>query len=151
MATTWPWLAAAAAAATRSRAWGSLSTAYTRPSRPYHLGQGHGDVAPAGAHVDAPPPLPQPEAIEGRHQRPAVDVVAEGELEHRRRRYAPAGGRPRARANRLDPGGGARVGRAPPARPSLAADPRPVGGAGQRDHDPADAGGPGRTPLPPVP
>ncbi len=46
------------------------------------LGQGDAHVAPAGAHVGAQPTLAEAEAVEGGHQGTAVDVAAEGELEH---------------------------------------------------------------------
>ena len=42
-----------------------------------HLGQGHRDVAPAGAHIDAPPTRADAQPLQGGGQRPAVDVVAQ--------------------------------------------------------------------------
>ena len=47
------------------------------PVPPDDLGQGDGDVATAGAHVDTSPSRPEPEAIQRRGQGAAVDVVAE--------------------------------------------------------------------------
>ena len=40
------------------------------------LGQGDGDVAPAGAHVHTPPALAEPQPVEGRGEGPPVDIVA---------------------------------------------------------------------------
>ncbi len=42
-----------------------------------HLGQGHRDVAPAGAHVDAAPARAEAQTLEGGGERPPVDVVAQ--------------------------------------------------------------------------
>ena len=56
-----------------------------------HAGQRHGDVAAAGSDVRALPPLPQAEPVQGRHQRSAVDVVAQFEFDHGWRRYGLAG------------------------------------------------------------
>ena len=51
----------------------------------HHFGQGDRDVAAAGSHVEAAPARPEAEALQGRGQRPPVDVVAKTrELTHDR-------------------------------------------------------------------
>jgi len=52
---------------------------------PHHLRQGHRHVAAARSHVHAPPTGAEPQTVQCRRQRPAVDVVAQpDELAHRR-------------------------------------------------------------------
>ena len=81
MASTWLWAAAARGHLVVGERVAVDGVDPTVPSD--HLGQRHRDVAPTGADVDTAPTRPEPEPVEGRGQRAAVDVVAQSlELAH---------------------------------------------------------------------
>ena len=80
---TWVW--AAALWATSSRDERIAVHGVDAPVAPDHLGQGHRDVAAAGADVEAAPAGTQAEPVQRGDQRPPVDVVAQTrELAHGR-------------------------------------------------------------------
>lgn len=64
----------------------------------HQVRQRHGDVTGAGADVSASPASPEAEALERCSERPAIDVVAQAELVHRRDRNGPPGGSAGGRA-----------------------------------------------------
>ena len=80
---TWVWAAARAGHLVAGQ--GIAVHGVDPPVAPDHLGQGHRDVAAAGADVEAAPARAQAEPVQGGDQWPAVHVVAQArELTHGR-------------------------------------------------------------------